>query len=214
MEINLSVEFSAILLSIISLFISMFAIRVSIRRYELQQKQHELQIKEFKDKYKTRFRINDEHFLTSHRLYPEQIEIYKDNPEQIEFQYSAELVNLSNTVLTIESLSIEVDAVDVEEMWVGCGDRVLTETFLAPHEKLTISHLFNKDNLDGFRRMIRNFSEKIGVLEFSVVCRFKSEFNELNEHKRILYRLTESGGDVSKQGYNPGKGHEKRNFLY
>jgi hypothetical protein len=214
-EIPLYFDIAALAFSIVSICMAAFALKISIRRYELQQEQFDIQKKEFEDKFKVRLEIKDEHLLTSHQLEPEKGTYFRDNPEDFEFEYHAKFVNRSNVIVKIEILTIGADAVDVEEMWMGCGDIILQNAFIAPNEELDVIHRFKKGNLNGFRRAISRFSEKIGTLEITVNCKFSGvEHDESIEHKRVLYRMTENCGDISTRGYEPGKGKEKRSFLY
>ena len=214
MEKSLVLDITAIIMSLLSFGVALFALKISARKYDLQLEHNEIQKKEFEEKYKIQLHIKDEQFLTSHTFGLNKPKYYVEHPENIEFEYRAKYINRGNAIINIESLILAINAIEVKEMSFGCGENILSATHLAPGEEIEIKHRLKKENLDKFKQYIDEVSEKRGILEFSVTCLFSRLNGSKKEHKRILYRMSESGGDVSCKGYNAGKGIDKYSSIY
>lgn len=197
----------------LSLLIAVSAFSVAVRRYRLQVEALELQKKEAHEKYRPRLQIADEQFLTSHTMGPNEPAYYVTHPEEIEFEYRARYQNKGVNLVEIKSVMLIVRAVEVPHFF-SCGDMIVTNRCLAPGEEIEVCHRFSKSNLDGFKYALQEVEGKRGILQFEVKCEFVGLDQIIRAHRRILYRLTEGGGDISGQGYDPGHGKDKRSFVY
>lgn len=209
----MTIEQAAFAISVLSLLVAVSAFSLSIHRYRLQVQAFELQRKETDEKYKSRLQVVDEQFLTSHTLGPNEPPYYVEHPEEIEFEYKARYQNKGFSLIEIKSLMLTVSAVEVQDVF-NCGEIIIVNRALAPGEQLEVCHRFNKRNLDGFKWMVEEIAGKRGVLQFEVKCDFLGLDGLMRAHRRILYRLTEGGGDISCRGYDPGRGKEKHSFVY
>ena len=207
-------DYIAIIISILSFVAALLALKISIQRYDLQVEQHELQLKEYSKKNRIQLHIIDEQFISSHTFGPEQPEYYSKHPDEIEFEYRASYRNKGEVTIHLKCVKLIITAVDIEEKTFACGENVSAEIYLATNEEINIVHRFSKDNFDGFKKYIRNNISKRGIFQFEIESVFSSLDGKDIEHKRILYRMTEGGGDISCKGYTPGKGIIKRNFVY
>lgn len=209
----MTIEAAAFWISVISLVVAFSAFSLSIRRYRLQIQTLELQKKEADEKYKSRLQIGDEQFLTSHTLGPKEPAYYAAHPEEIEFEYRARYENKGMNLIELKSLMIVVSAVEVGNFF-NCGEIIVTNRCLSPGEGMDIRHQLAKSNLAGFKAAIEHEAGKRGVLQFEIRCDFFGLDQVIRSHRRILYRLTEGGGDLSCRGYDPGHGKDKHHFIY
>lgn len=207
-------DFATIIISALSILIAILALYISIRRFELQEEQFKLQKEEYENQNKIRLHIRGEVFLTSHALGPKEPKYYAENANEIEFEYAASYINRSSQLLIIDEMNIHVSAVDHEDFQIGAKDRIYHQESLAQNEELVVKHRITSKNLQNYIRVVESQYEKRGVLEFRIVCRVRGERKQELTHERLLYRLTETGGDTSGPGYSPGHGKEKHNFIY
>lgn len=211
------IEIAPIVISLLSFVIAVFALRTSIKGYRTQIDQYELSKTDLDDKRRSHLQIQKEQFLSSHTLGTNESKYYVDHPDEIGFEYRANYINKGSSLIKFESAYTLMVPENNKNAWINPGEKLLSTQYLSPKEEVVINHVIDSSKICNLRSFVAHGTEEdrfSGILRFEVIVKFSGPDNIQKEHKRILYRMVEGGGDQSTVGYNPGEGQNEHTFVY
>lgn len=212
-----TIEIAPIIISALSFVLAIFALRTSIKGYQVQVDQYELNKIDLDEKRKPHLQILNERFLSSHSLGPNEPKYYVDHPDEIGFEYRATYINKGSNIIEIESAYILIFPEKNKNAWINPNEKILSAQYLSPNEEVSLIHAISASKIRDLRAFVAHGTEEdtfSGVLRFEVVLTFLGQDNIRKEHRRVLYRMVLGGGDQSTVGYSPGHGKIEHTTLY
>lgn len=199
----------ALIVSLVALGVSWRAYLLSKQAHKIQSEAHGLQKSEIEARQQPKVQVTNETFLSSWQFENSEPRCM---PEEIKLRYSSVVTNKGEAVALLESVTIEVGAVDspLSEPTHGLGCLVSGAMYLAAGESISLGTTIAADTIS----MIRHFFEKPeAVLVFTLVVRFRGYAGPIRTRRAEIYRLNHEGGIVSKGNYDAASGVPRTYLL-
>lgn len=198
-----------VIVSLIALGVSWRGYLLSKRGYEIQSELHKLQKLDLEAKQEPKIQVSNETFLSSWQI--ENVSS-RCKPEQLELHYSSLVTNKSETVASLEAVTIEVGPADslLAEPRQGLGCLVSGALYLAASESITLQSTITAQAIELTRQF---FEHPEGVLVFTLVFKFRDYAGQRRTRRAEIYRMNHEGGIITKGDYNAAAGNPRTYLL-